>query len=408
MSLRSVVVLNDFCHVQGGASKVAIDEAVALAGAGFEVTFIGAVGPVAPELRTAGVRVICLAQPELADRGRRRQAALIALWNASAKRATAEVLAGLDRRRTIVHLHGYTKALTATPMRAARDAGFARICTLHDFFAACPNGAFFDYRRQAPCERHALGVACVTCNCDKRHPAHKAYRVVRGASQRWAVGFPRSTTDFIALSRRSATLLAPYLPRGARLYSLANIIDAPHAVPVQVAANRHLVVVGRLDPEKGVVLAAEAARRVGLPITFVGDGPLRAAVEALGAEVTGWVPASGVWAALERARCLLFPSLWYETFGLVVEEAAARGVPAVVSDVSAPAERIVDGRTGWLFRSGDLAGLRTALEAVRDDDTIRAAGAEAYARFWSAPPDRARHTARLAEIYETVLARAVA
>ena len=44
MSVRSVVVLNDFCHVQGGASRVAIDEAVALRSAGLDVSFIGAVG----------------------------------------------------------------------------------------------------------------------------------------------------------------------------------------------------------------------------------------------------------------------------------------------------------------------------------------------------------------------------
>src|SRR5579859_1407550 len=40
----TVVVLNDFCHVQGGASKVAIDEAVGLANQGVDVIFVGAVG----------------------------------------------------------------------------------------------------------------------------------------------------------------------------------------------------------------------------------------------------------------------------------------------------------------------------------------------------------------------------
>ena len=42
----TVVVLNDYCYVQGGASKVAIDEAVGLARAGAEVIFVGAVEPV--------------------------------------------------------------------------------------------------------------------------------------------------------------------------------------------------------------------------------------------------------------------------------------------------------------------------------------------------------------------------
>ena len=123
------------------------------------------------------------------------------------------------------------------------------------------------------------------------------------------------------------------------------------------ARNQRLVVVGRLDAEKGVMLAATAARRSGLPIAFVGDGPLRADVEATGARVTGWLTADAVRRELAQARCLVFPSLWYETFGLVVDEAAARGVPAIVSDVSAPAERVVDGETGWIYPSGDLTRL---------------------------------------------------
>jgi hypothetical protein len=95
-----------------------------------------------------------------------------------------EVLKTLDPRRCIVHLHGYTKALTAGPALAAKHAGFRTVCTLHDFFAACPNGAFYDYRRQLPCPLVALSPACIATPCDKRHQVHKAYRVARGIGSR--------------------------------------------------------------------------------------------------------------------------------------------------------------------------------------------------------------------------------
>ena len=65
-----MLVLNDFCHVQGGASKVAVDEAVALAQAGARVTFVGAVGPVCDALMAAPLDVACLDQPELMDAGK--------------------------------------------------------------------------------------------------------------------------------------------------------------------------------------------------------------------------------------------------------------------------------------------------------------------------------------------------
>lgn len=404
-SVETAIILNDFCYVQGGASKVAIDEAVALSDAGLEVIFVGAVGAPCEALRSAGVRVLSLGQAELLQVWRHPATALRSAWNGTAFKATRSLLARWDPARTVVHLHGYTKALSTSPALAARLAGFSTVCTLHDFFAACPNGAFYDYRQEQSCGRRALSVQCMLTNCDKRHPMHKAYRVVRGAAQRHFARFPDSVRDFIALSRRSAELLRPYLAPGSQLHPLANIIDVPHMPPVDVATNRCLLVLGRLDPEKGVTLAAAAARRAGMPIVFAGEGALRPALEADGASVTGWLDSAGVWQALGRARCLVFPSRWYETFGLVVEEAAARGIPAIVSDISAAAERIQDGVTGWTFRSGDLDDLTRCMRLVQDDQRVAAAGAAAYARFWADPPDRQRHLRGLLDIYDQVLAR---
>jgi glycosyltransferase involved in cell wall biosynthesis len=404
MQIESVVILNDFCHAQGGASRVAIDEAIALRDLGLQVTFLGANGPVCRELLDGDVSVICLDQPELADASQRPRAALTAIWNQSAYRAMRALLETHDRGRTIVHLHGYTKALSTSPVVAARRAGFATICTLHDFFAACPNGAFFNYRSQEPCTLRALSPACLVTGCDKRHPVHKAYRVLRGAVQRHIARFPACVSHYITLSRRSAAVMRPYLPPDARLYPLTNIIDVKRAPPVDPGANETLMVVGRLDDEKGIVLAALAANFSRLPIVFVGDGPRRALIEATGARVTGWLSAADVQRELATARCLVFPSLWYETFGLVVTEAAARGVPAIVSDISAPADRVIDGHGGWVFRSGDFNDLMRRLEITRDDSAVRAAGAAAYQAYWARPEDPRGHAEELLSIYAEVLA----
>jgi glycosyltransferase involved in cell wall biosynthesis len=403
MQVDTVLVLNDFCHIQGGASRVAIDEAVGLRALGLDVTFLGATGPVCAELLDNGVRTICLEQPDIGNVGAHPMAAIHSLWNQAAYRSTRTVLATLDPARTMVHLHGYTKSLTATPALAAQRAGFSRICTLHDFFAACPNGAFFDYRLQRPCTVAALSWDCASRNCDKRHVAHKAWRVARGVIQRDIVRFPRSVRNFITLSRRSADLLRPYLPGDARLFPLANPIGIPPSPAVDAGRNAVTVMVGRLDQEKGVALAIAAAEEAGVRIVFVGDGPLRGAAEAAGHSVTGWLSPDGVRSQLEQARCLLFPSLWYETFGLVVQEAAARGVPAIVSDIAAPSEWVRDGQTGWVFPSGDADALAQAMGLTRDDDRVAAAGLAAWNAYWEAPSDLGRHAAALAEIYDSAI-----
>ena len=214
-AVDQVFVLNDFCHVQGGASKVAIDEAVALAETGVDVTFLGAVGPICEALRDAPLRVVCLDQPQLLDVARHPGVALRGIYNRAASAAMLELVARQDPGVCAIHLHGYTKALTAAPALAARRAGFRTVCTLHDFFAACPNGAFYDYHRQQPCTLVALSPTCMATSCDKRHQLHKIYRVARGMAQRHVARFPASVHDYITLSRRSADILRPYLPNDA-------------------------------------------------------------------------------------------------------------------------------------------------------------------------------------------------
>jgi peptidoglycan/LPS O-acetylase OafA/YrhL/glycosyltransferase involved in cell wall biosynthesis len=400
----TVVVLNDYCYVQGGASKVAIDEAVGLARAGAEVIFVGAVGPVSDQLKLPGLRVECLGQRELNDVGRHPGVMLQGLWNFAAARRMRQVLGSLKPDRTVVHLHGYTKALTTSPVRIARSLGFPVVCTLHDFFAACPNGAFYDYAAGKTCDRRPLSLGCAARHCDKRRYVHKLFRLVRGVIQRRVGRFPAAVLDYIPLSRKSAGLLAPYLPRDARLHPLANVIDAVRSPPVDTGSNGAIVCVGRLDQEKGVLMLARLASELGLSVTFVGDGPLRAEVEALaGVTVTGWVPAVAVTRYLDRARYLVFPSLWYETYGLVVGEAAARGVPAIVSDISAAAERIEDGVTGWVFRSGDTADLMRCLKLAGDDAAVRAAGLAAYRAYWADAETPARHAGHLIDIYRLAM-----
>lgn len=397
---RSVVILNSFCYVQGGASRVAIDEAVGLARRGVDVTFVGAVGPVSEELSAAGLRVVCLGQPQMSDGLSNPKVAIQGLWNVAAYEAMKAVLRECNRLDTIVHLHGFTHGLSSSPVRCSLAHGFRVVCTLHEYVTACPNGAFFDYVSESSCDRRPLSIPCLTRNCDKRLYVHKVYRALRTGVQKSLGGVPTGVMHYIGLSRRSVDKIRPYLPREAKIYFLDNPVEVPQGPPVDVARNRAVVAIGRLDPEKGVALLIEASRLSGTEVLFVGDGPLRVQAERSGTcRVTGWLPRDRVLAALDAARCLAFPSLWCETFGLSVAEASARGVPAIVSDICGTAERIEHNITGWRVRTGDVGDLARSFASIRDDALVAAAGRATYERFWETPPTRERHTEELLQIY---------
>jgi glycosyltransferase involved in cell wall biosynthesis len=74
-------------------------------------------------------------------------------------------------------------------------------------------------------------------------------------------------------------------------------------------------------------------------------------------EVLGRRAHDEVLALMKGARYLVFPSEWYETFGLVAIEAFACGVPVIASRLGVMAEIVEEGRTGMLFNPRDSEDL---------------------------------------------------
>ena len=106
------------------------------------------------------------------------------------------------------------------------------------------------------------------------------------------------------------------------------------------------------------------------------------------------------------ARAVVNASLIYETQGLTLLEAAAEGVPAIVSDSSVAREAVEDNATGLWFKAGDADDLAEKLIALhRDPDLAARLGRAAYERFWSQPPDIPSHLDQLERIYRGVARR---
>ncbi|HTV74694.1 MAG TPA: glycosyltransferase [Candidatus Acidoferrales bacterium] len=401
-----VVVLNDSAHVNGGAAQVGLSSALALAQDGLQVTVISAVGPVAPELVShENVRVLCLDQHDILHDPNRMRAIVQGLWNQQAANLLSRELSHLDASKTIVHVHGWSKALSASVLRAAVANKFPTVLTLHDYFVACPNGSFFNHKTRRICTLRPLSLKCAVSNCDSRSYSQKVWRLGRQALQESAGGIPRSIKHFITISELSRDVLRTFLPRQAKLHTVDNPVQVEVTEPVDVTRNNEFVYVGRFSKEKGPELFARAAAQLDVPATFIGAGDCAEAIREIypRAVVTGWLDHSEMLRRLRKARVLVVPSLWYETYALVVAEAAALGVPAIVPDTSAARERIIEGVTGLTFRGGSLEDLVAKMQAFRDPLLAAALGRAARQRFWQRPAGMAEHVRQLHAVYEEVL-----
>ena len=398
-----IVVVADHAAINGGQTKVAIESALGLAGRGHRVVYFAAVGPADPRLAAAGIEVVVLGQTDVAQTRSLAAFGVQWLWNRPAAAALRDLLAACDPHDTVVHVHAWAKALSPSLGPVLRASPVPAVLTLHEYYLACPNGGFYDYPVSAACRRAPLSAACLAHNCDSRSYARKLMRVGRHVLMQ-QTGLIEGLSALLTISRLQRDVTAPYLPADLPHYEVPNPIDAEPLGPKPDGASGDLVFVGRLSPEKGARLFAEAARRAGLPAVFVGDGPQRAELEAAYPEArfAGWQDPAAVKRSLRAARALVFPSVWYEGQPLTVLESLAMGTPVIVSDLCAGREAVRDGVSGLWFRSGDVASLADAMVRLSDDATARRMAQAAYDLFWADPLTMERHLDGLERVYREV------
>ena len=399
-----VIIVSDYGDVAGGAAKVAITSARGLAELGIEVVFVCAIRPFSPLLHHAGIDVRCFDLTAVWANRNPVTAAWQGVWNADAARRFDELLRDEDPDETVVHFHQWTKALSPSVIATAGSRGFRSFISLHDYFLCCPNGAYFHFPRGSPCRERPLSGACITANCDSRNYAFKAVRLARHRTLTTALRRQAPTAlNLIHVSEFARSVAQPLLSPEIPSFVVPNPVDVARGQPVAVRDNTEFVFVGRFTAEKRCVLFARAALEAGVPATFLGEGPEEPAIRAVNpaARILPWGPAEKVEELLSAARALVFASAWYETSGLVVAEALARGVPAIVSSTTAARDLIRDGINGLLCEPDSFEALVARLELLRNDDRAARMGENAFTMYWANPLSVSAHLERLLAAYRS-------
>jgi glycosyltransferase involved in cell wall biosynthesis len=168
--------------------------------------------------------------------------------------------------------------------------------------------------------------------------------------------------------------------------------------------------VGRLSEEKGIrtLLDAWGLLSTSHRLRIVGEGPLAHLVKNAssmdgGIEWLGRRSKEEVLKLMANAAFLIFPSTWYETFGLVIIEAFSVGLPVIASRLGAMEELVSDGETGRLFMPRRSDALAAAIEwAFSHREKLQEMGHRARNEFEKKYTASANYE-MLADIYQSAL-----
>ena len=201
----------------------------------------------------------------------------------------------------------------------------------------------------------------------------------------------RLFAGYLSVGRKAEAYLRRFVPP-SRIFEVPHAVDndffargaAPYRDPAARATVRSswglgvrdfvVLFVGKLEAKKRPVdlIQAIAHQAPGASLLVVGSGGLhrrcREEAERLGVNVTwaGFLNQSELGRAYAAADCLVLPSDGRETWGLVVNEALATGLPCVVSDeVGGAPDLILRGETGEVFPMGDVSELAAAIGRIR-------------------------------------------
>jgi glycosyltransferase involved in cell wall biosynthesis len=175
----------------------------------------------------------------------------------------------------------------------------------------------------------------------------------------------RCTPVFISENHRSPL---SFIPNSEVIY---NGIDVER-FPFGEDRENYLLFLGRITPSKGILEAISVSEKTRVPLIIAAninssdkdfyEKEVRLRIDGHLIRYVGEVDFSQKTSYLKKARCLLFPILWDEPFGLVMVEALACGTPVIAFRRGSVPEIIRNGENGYIVE--DIHGMISALGMI--------------------------------------------
>lgn len=268
----------------------------------------------------------------------------------------------------IAHLHIYYGQLTPSIISVLKSRGIPIVQTLHEYKLICPIVTMT--RNGQPCEECCNGsywkAAINRCN---RGSLLRSLVTSAESYTSQMLGAINDIDHFIAVSDFVRDKMLQYGIPEHRISTVHNFINMEEYKP-NYSAGDYFLYFGRVERIKGIMTLLAAVKQANVRLIIAGVGGLEQTVEReikkhkLDVELVGFKSGSELHDLIRGSLCVVVPSEWYETFGLVILEANALGKPVIASRIGGMPEVIKEGETGLLFEAGNVDELTQAMEWI--------------------------------------------
>jgi glycosyltransferase involved in cell wall biosynthesis len=313
----------------------------------------------------------------------------------------------------VAHFHNTFPLVSPSAYYACKEQGIPVVQTLHNYRLLCPRADF--YRGNYICEeclRQGNFLPSLRHRCYHKNLLHTAGVASIIMYHRLRHTWENKIDIFIALTEFSK---AKFIQGGIPAEKICLKPNFVFSDPGRKSGTGDYVAfAGRFSPEKRTEILFSAWKELtDIPLYIAGGGPelekIRKKIEELNisnVKLIGRLPREEIFQYLKSSRFLVFPSAWYETFGMTIIEAFAVGLPVIASRLGSMKEIVQDNVTGLHFNPGDSKDLAEKVKyAWSHPDKMLEMGKNARREYENSYMAERNYTL-LMEIYQRAIERA--
>lgn len=290
---------------------------------------------------------------------------LVSIWNINAAKKVSKKI--IEFKPDIVHIHNWHFASGPLVFRTIHNLKIPIVHTIHNYRLLCPSGTLLN--------KGKLFKDSLKQSFPWASVKNKVYRssYILTFWLAFVVWFHKKTDTwkmidcYVCLTSSAVTLFQQSnFGISEKRYTVKPNFTTIPLIKESSERGAHFLFIGRLSEEKGITLLLKVFKDLPYDLRIAGEGPLKEQVVKASEQFEnvfylGNLTRYELESELQKAQALIFPSLWYEPFGLVNIEAFANSTPVLASNIGAPLSLIIEAYNGFLFEVGNETALKEAI-----------------------------------------------